>query len=183
VRFIAGNEWALLRFVVMKRHFTVTGFLSHEGRTALHWHRLQTWLPPGGHIEADEDPIEAVLREVLEETGIHSEMLNAKARFSHELPPQLAPPETIGIYNLPDGDGGLRETHQHIDFVYFTRPVAGTATVLPEGDGHEWRWVSESELAPEAVLSHEASGANVVINEDVRVLALAAIAAEREAGV
>jgi ADP-ribose pyrophosphatase YjhB (NUDIX family) len=156
VRFIAGNEWALLRFVVMKRHFTVTGFLSHEGRTALHWHRLQTWLPPGGHIEA---------------------------RFSHELPPQLAPPETIGIYNLPDGDGGLRETHQHIDFVYFTRPVAGTATVLPEGDGHEWRWVSESELAPEAVLSHEASGANVVINEDVRVLALAAIAAEREAGV
>ena len=54
--------------------------------------------------------------------------------------------------------------------------------VLPDGDGHEWRWVSEAELAPEAVLSHEASGAEVVINEDVRVLALAAIAAEREAG-
>ena len=166
----------------MQRHFTVTGFLSHEGRTALHWHRLQTWLPPGGHIEADEDPIEAVLREVLEETGMRSEVLNAEARFPYELPQQLAPPVTVGVYNLRNGDRGVREAHQHIDFVYFTRPVAGQAMVLPDGDGHEWRWVSEAELAPEAVLSHEASGAEVVINEDVRVLALAAIAAEREAG-
>ena len=166
----------------MQRHFTVTGFLSHEGRTALHWHRLETWLPPGGHIEADEDPIEAVLREVLEETGILSEVLNAETRFPYELPPQLAPSETIGVYNLPDGDGGVREAHQHIDFVYFTRPVAGQVVLLPDGDGHEWRWVSEVELAPEAVLLHEASGAEVVINEDVRVLALAAIAAAREAG-
>jgi 8-oxo-dGTP pyrophosphatase MutT (NUDIX family) len=167
----------------MQRHFTVTGFLSHEGRTALHWHRLKTWLPPGGHIEADEDPIEAVLREVLEETGIRSEMLNSEARFPYELPPQLTPPVTVGIYNLPDGDGGLREVHQHIDFVYFTRPVSGQAVVLPNGDGHEWRWVSVAELTPEAVLLHEASGAEVMINEDVRVLSLAAIATEREAGV
>ncbi|MBT5773645.1 MAG: NUDIX domain-containing protein [Dehalococcoidia bacterium] len=166
----------------MRRHFTVTGFLSHEGRTALHWHRLQTWLPPGGHVEADEDPIEAVLREVLEETGVRCEVLNADDRFAYELPPQLPPPVTIGIYNLRNGDGGLREAHQHIDFVYFTRPVAGQAVVLPDGDGHEWRWISESELTSGAVLRHEASGAEVVINEDVRVLALAAIAAEREAG-
>lgn len=166
----------------MQRHFTVTGFLSHEGRTALHWHRLQTWLPPGGHIEADEDPIEAVLREVLEETGIRCEVLNAEDRFAYELPPQLPPPETIGIYNLRNGDGGLREAHQHIDFVYFTRPAAGGSVVLPDGDGHEWRWVSESELASGAVLRHRGSGTEVVINEDVRVLALAAIAAEREAG-
>ena len=136
------------RFVAMRRHFTVTGFLSHEGRTALHWHRLQTWLPPGGHIEADEDPIQAVLREVLEETGVRCEVLNAEDRFPHAEPPQLPPPATIGIYDLPDGDGGLREAHQHIDSIYFTRPVAGESVELPGGDGYEWRWVSEAELAP-----------------------------------
>ena len=166
----------------MQRHFTVTGFLSHEGRTALHWHRLNTWLPPGGHVEADEDPIEAVLREVLEETGVRAEVLNAEARFPHEAPPQLPPPATIGVYDLPDGDGGLREAHQHIDFVYFTRPVAGQAVVLPDGDRYEWRWVDEATLSSEEALRHEGSGTEATINEDVRVLALAAIAAEREAG-
>ena len=54
----------------MERHFTVSGFVSQAGKTALHWHRLGLWLPPGGHIEADEDPIQAVLREVQEETGL-----------------------------------------------------------------------------------------------------------------
>ena len=44
----------------MERHFTATGFVSHDGRTALHWHRFGLWLPPGGHVEPNEDPIEAV---------------------------------------------------------------------------------------------------------------------------
>jgi len=166
----------------MRRHFTVTGFLSEGGRTALHWHRLGTWLPPGGHIEADEDPIEAVLREVLEETGIAAEVLDGGPRFPHESPPQLAPPVTIGVYDLPEGDRGLREAHQHIDLIYFTRPADGQGLELPDGDGHEWRWVSEAELASGVTLRHEGSGTEAAIHEDVRVLALAAIAAEREAG-
>ena len=42
------------------------------GETALHWHRLGLWLPPGGHIEPNEDPIQAVLREIEEETGVEA---------------------------------------------------------------------------------------------------------------
>ncbi|MEC9365812.1 MAG: NUDIX domain-containing protein, partial [Chloroflexota bacterium] len=37
----------------------------------LHRHpKIKLWLPPGGHVEADEDPVEAVLREIKEETGL-----------------------------------------------------------------------------------------------------------------
>ena len=55
----------------MIRHCTVTAFVCERGATLLHWHASNAmWLPPGGHIEADEDPIEAVHREVLEETGL-----------------------------------------------------------------------------------------------------------------
>ena len=47
------------------RHLTVTGFVVHEGLVALHWHqKLAMWLPAGGHIEANEDPVQAVLREI-----------------------------------------------------------------------------------------------------------------------
>ena len=55
----------------MRRHFTATGFVVQGSRTLLHWHkRSQKWLPPGGHIEPDEDPVQAILREIREETGV-----------------------------------------------------------------------------------------------------------------
>lgn len=166
----------------MRRHFTVTGFLSHDGRTALHWHRLNAWLPPGGHIEPDEDPIEAVLREILEETGIEAEVLDAEPRFRHAVPAQLPPPVNIGVYDLPDGDGGLREAHQHIDLIYFARPASAQSTDLPS-DGHEWRWVTEAELRGAIALRHEDSASELAPHEDVRLQGIAAIEAERAASV
>jgi len=33
------------------------------------------WLPAGGHNRADEDPVQAVLREVLEVTGLAVEVV------------------------------------------------------------------------------------------------------------
>src|SRR3712207_2907004 len=53
------------------RHFTVSVFVVWEGKVLLHFHRkLGMWLPPGGHIERDELPDDAALREVYEETGL-----------------------------------------------------------------------------------------------------------------
>ena len=54
----------------MIRHFTVSGFVVERDGVYLHWHpKIALWLPPGGHIDPDEDPVQAVLRETLEETG------------------------------------------------------------------------------------------------------------------
>ena len=58
------------------RHFTVAVFVVHEGRVLLHYHRkLGKWLPPGGHIEQNELPDEAAVREVVEETGIRARLV------------------------------------------------------------------------------------------------------------
>ena len=52
------------------RHFTATVYLVNDGATALHEHpTLGIRLPPGGHVDRDELPHEAGLREVHEETG------------------------------------------------------------------------------------------------------------------
>lgn len=51
----------------------VTGSAIVVGRrgVVLHRHkRLNMWLQPGGHIDADETPAEAALREAREETGL-----------------------------------------------------------------------------------------------------------------
>ena len=52
--------------MALVRHFTSTGFVIQDGATLLHWHaKVKAWLPPGGHIMNNEDPVQAVLREVL----------------------------------------------------------------------------------------------------------------------
>ena len=99
---------------------TVSGFVVHEGRVALHWHRkLQMWLPAGGHIEEGEDPVQAVLREVSEEFGVEGEIVNLTPRVEYEGgPEQVTPPYVIlDCWPAPD--------HGHIDHVYFLRCRSG----------------------------------------------------------
>lgn len=160
----------------MERHFTVSGFVSQAGKTALHWHRLGLWLPPGGHIEADEDPIQAVLREVQEETGLTAEVIPTGRMYAWSQPRRLPAPVTIGVYDIERGDPHQRAPHQHIDLVYFTRPLAGQALELPDG-GEGWLWITEEQLAECGVLPRPDGAGTAAVPEDVRVLALDAIRA------
>jgi len=58
--------------MMIANHFTATGIVFNQKREILmiHHNKLQVWLPPGGHIDENELPTDAVLREVFEETGM-----------------------------------------------------------------------------------------------------------------
>jgi len=97
------------------RHFTVAVFVVWEGKVLLHHHRkLGMWLPPGGHIERDELPDTAAVREVLEETGVKVELMGEK-REDIQDPVQLYRPAGVQLENIGPN-------HQHIDLIYFARP-------------------------------------------------------------
>ena len=158
--------------VARQRHFTVTAFVSRNGATLLHWHRkVGLWLPPGGHIEAGEDPVEAALREVMEETGMAIEIAPTAAPFGYGDPPQLPAPATIMVEPIR-AFGGER-AHQHIDLIYFTRPLESDAGEPPAG----WRWISRDQLERNTpiVVEGERAAISADVSEDVRVLGLAAI--------
>lgn len=158
--------------VARQRHFTVTAFVSRNGATLLHWHRkVGLWLPPGGHIEAGEDPIEAALREVMEETGMAVEIAPTAAPFGYGDPPQLPAPATIMIE--PIRAFGGEQAHQHIDLIYFTRPLESQAAEPPPG----WRWISRADLAADTPIPTGGADTQLPeqLSEDVRVLGLAAI--------
>ena len=158
----------------MERHFTVSGFVVDGDRTALHWHkRLGLWLPPGGHIERDEDPVEAVLREVLEETGIPCEVVPHQMPYVFTNVGQLPPPLSIIVADVADGP------HQHIDLAYAVRPIAGAARIDPEED-HGFIWVNEAELRAGRSPQVEACASGPLAG-DVRVVALEAIRIVRSA--
>ncbi len=53
-----------------KIDFCVEVFIVHKNKVLLRVHdKFKFWLSIGGHIELDEDPIEAAYREVKEEVG------------------------------------------------------------------------------------------------------------------
>ncbi len=101
------------------RHFTVAVFVVWDGKVLLHRHRkLGMWLPPGGHIERDELPDEAAVREVMEETGVRVE-LGGERRDDIADPVQLHRPAGVQLEDIGPG-------HQHIDLIYFARPTGRT---------------------------------------------------------
>jgi len=163
----------------MKRHFTATGFVVDGSRTLLHWHqRLQQWMPPGGHIEPDEDPVQAVLREVREETGLVAEVVPANGALPFEYPEQLPPPYTILVEDIPGPDPSA-EGHKHIDLIYFCRTLDGADHETR--DDPTLRWVDEADLRDNAPLEVAGCGLSAQVPEDVRALALVAIEAGRTA--
>ena len=163
----------------MIRHFTVTAFVSAAGRTLLHWHRKnQMWLPPGGHVEPNEDPIEAALREAEEETGFQVRLLPTTAPFLYEAPRQLPNPVSIMVEPIPATEA--EAAHEHLDLIYFAQPASEGPSTLTAG----WVWVARAELERNVPLTPSDGEDPLEIPEDARVLGIAAIdrAAEEEEG-
>lgn len=145
------------------RHFTVTGFVVHEGSTLLHWHKkVKMWLPPGGHIDENEDPVQAVLREIEEETGVQAEVVPTGPILDLDYPAQVHAPFTIMVEDIHDPVQGF---HYHIDMIYFCRL---TSSPSPINDG--WRWVSKDDLKDGLEMKTD-DGLIVPPPEDVMLLA------------
>lgn len=97
-------------------HFTATGVVFNSAKQILmiFHNKLQVWLPPGGHIEENEIPDDAVLRKIYEETGIKAEIISNKQDFlSDDDCKGLKRPFTVLLENI-EGDW----SHNHIDMVY-----------------------------------------------------------------
>ena len=129
-------------------------------------------MPPGGHIEPDEEPAEAALREVQEETGMVCEVVPTSPLHDFAQPLELPAPYTILLEDIPESK---EAAHMHIDLIYFVRPVGGAdhSTV----DDPSLTWVTEAELRDNVTLDPGLPDSRAAgVPEDVRTLALAAIA-------
>jgi 8-oxo-dGTP diphosphatase len=147
----------------MERHLTVSGFVVHEGRVALHWHRkIGAWLPAGGHIEANEDPVQAVLREIEEEFAVKAEVLPLAPRLGYEGgPPELEAPHAMLDCWAVD--------HGHVDLVYYCRLVSGYPGRSYEAES-PILWLDEA-----ALTNGSAELGDVPLPPDVQALGIEAI--------
>ena len=122
-----------------KIDFTVAIFVVHDGKVLLIHHRkLDQWLPLGGHIELDEDPEAAGLREAKEESGLEVELLGQRPPTTEPGTRALIAPRFMDIHPISD-------THQHIGLMYWARPKNGTLKLSPS-EHHDIRWCSTADL-------------------------------------
>lgn len=161
------------RSASFERHFTATAYVVARGRTLLLWHAgLRMWLPPGGHCEPNEDPVEAACREALEESGLEVAVIPPPDLLVTRGPRVLPPPAVILIEDIVRSD---QPFHQHIDHVYFTRPVkereVDFEAAVPHG---AWTWATRRQLAGEFTMAAP-DGTLVAVAEDVRLLGLRAL--------
>jgi 8-oxo-dGTP pyrophosphatase MutT (NUDIX family) len=69
---------------------------------ALVWHpRLQCWLPAGGHVEPDETPAQAAVRETLEEAGLDVALVPDPSALAPAAFPQRLVPAPWLVAEVP----------------------------------------------------------------------------------
>jgi 8-oxo-dGTP pyrophosphatase MutT (NUDIX family) len=105
-------------------HVTSSAIVVGTRGVILHKHkRLGIWIQPGGHIDEGEDPADAAVREVLEETGLATTHFTGSPTIVH-----------VDVHPAPKG-------HTHLDLRYLLRgPDADPRP--PEGESPEVAWLS-----------------------------------------
>src|SRR3989344_5120336 len=99
-----------------KIDFCVDALIVYQDKILLIFHKKhQIWLQVGGHIELNEDPEEALLREIKEECGLDVEIVGKKEpQIEVNGTKFLYPPTFMNIHKVS-------ETHKHIGLFYIAK--------------------------------------------------------------
>jgi 8-oxo-dGTP pyrophosphatase MutT (NUDIX family) len=122
-----------------KIDFTVAIFVVHDRKIlVIHHRKLDKWLPLGGHIELEEDPEQAALREAREESGLEVELIGERPPTTSPGTRALIAPRFLDIHRISP-------THEHIGMIYWARPKSGRVA-LAAAEHHDIRWCSLADL-------------------------------------
>lgn len=124
-----------------KIDFVSEVFVVYNNKVLLRKHdKYNIWLSVGGHIELDEDPVQAAIREVKEEVGLDIKIVNPTGEY------KTRSGEDYKELNLPISLNRHRMSpiHEHVCFVYFAK--CDTDKVIPEKDTDQWKWCSLDEI-------------------------------------
>lgn len=113
--------------------FTASAFIMHPSKPKIlliKHTKLNKWLQPGGHIELNEDPLQALHHELEEETGLKPS--NYEILEPAEQPRPNGGNSVLPLpfyFNVHD----YSDTHKHVDITYLVKSKTTRLTDNPDG--------------------------------------------------
>lgn len=138
--YITLDYFIIMPHIHDKIDFTVEVFIVYKDKVLLRLHdKYHKWLGVGGHIELDEDPVQAALREVREEVGLDVTLYSEKP--INEAPEfrELINPQFMNRHRIND-------THEHVTFVYFAEADTDKLILSETEKSAGCRWFTKEEL-------------------------------------
>jgi len=123
-----------------KVDFTVEVFIVYKNTVLLRMHdKYKIWLSVGGHIELDEDPIQAAVREVKEEVGLDIKIVGPTLNFDEQNYQELFPPKFLNRH-------AVNEEHTHVTMTYFATTENNQTRQGEVEKSDAIRWFTHEEL-------------------------------------
>lgn len=141
------------------KSITATVYVVNDDKVLLHQHKkYNTWFPLGGHVEIDEFPYEAAIREVKEESGLDVKFVKTEIAPFIELARVKRIPAPFCL--LHEGIGG---DENFFDFIYIAK-TEGTVPQPASGESKNFKWFSYEELLKSDIKPHVKNTAIAVLD-------------------
>lgn len=144
--------------MLYNKSITATVYIVNDDKVLLHKHKkYNTWFPVGGHLEPDELPHEAAIREAKEETGLDITLVKTENVPHFNIGRVDRLPAPFCLYH----EGDVEE--QFLDFIYIGKTTQTKFSPMIS-ESKELRWFSIEELESEKVKIHIKNTALTVID-------------------
>ena len=119
---------------MVQNHFAVAGYIFHEDKLLLiHHKKTGLWLPVGGHVDFNEIPDDAMIREAKEETSLEISLLNqSPIPMLGNTNRNLSTPFYANVHSVGD--------HNHYCFFYICKVMDPVRIKINEDEikGYDW---------------------------------------------
>lgn len=144
--------------MIYNKSITSTVYIVNDCKVLLHKHKkYNTWFPVGGHLEPDELPHEAAIREAKEETGLDITLVKTENVPSFNIGRVDRLPAPFCLYHEGDVD------EQFLDFIYIGETEQTEFSPMIS-ESKELHWFSMEELESKNIKVHIKNTAITVLN-------------------
>lgn len=122
----------------MQKHFCVSVYIYNQNKQQfllVNHKKLGKWIQPGGHIDPEESPEEAAIREVKEETGLNIVLIGERIPRASDYILPLALQKNV-----------ISKDHVHMDFVYLAKVQGNQKITLNQNESEGIAWFSLPEI-------------------------------------